>query len=373
MCSASAHPPDSIPSLDGIRALSVLLVILAHSGYGHVVPGGLGVTIFFFLSGYLITTLLLAEHVHTTTISIGRFYVRRMLRLLPPLLLTLLLAYTLVGLGILSGGMTVAGLASQIFYFANYYSIFFDPGMTFPSGTGVIWSLAVEEHFYVLYPIALLYLLNRRLPVRTISLLLVATCVIVLVWRVYLVEIVGVSELRTYYASDTRIDSIIYGCLLGIIAKPGRGSQQMARLGMAHWLLLLGSCMIVLITLAYKEPKFRETYRYSLQGLALLPIFYCAIRFSRHPMFIFLNWSIMKRIGVYSYAMYLIHHVVIIALRENVPWFSTSPIALSLGALTLSVVYAALLDRYVEPYFRRMRSGWRGSDATLAHLERRAT
>ena len=82
-----------IPSLDGIRAISVLIVVLGHSGLEDVVPGGLGVTIFFFLSGYLITTLMLTEYERTGGINILNFYTRRAFRLMPPLLVTLAIAY----------------------------------------------------------------------------------------------------------------------------------------------------------------------------------------------------------------------------------------------------------------------------------------
>src|SRR5262249_32843144 len=94
-----------IPSLDGLRAISISIVLVSHAGYGSVVPGGLGVTIFFFLSGYLITTLLMDERERFHRIDIGKFYLRRMFRLFPPLLLTLVIAYSLVLLGLLDGGI----------------------------------------------------------------------------------------------------------------------------------------------------------------------------------------------------------------------------------------------------------------------------
>jgi len=75
-----------IPSLDGLRAVSISIVLVSHAGYGNVVPGGLGVTIFFFLSGYLITTLLLDERKRSGRIDIGKFYIRRAFRLFPPLI-----------------------------------------------------------------------------------------------------------------------------------------------------------------------------------------------------------------------------------------------------------------------------------------------
>src|SRR5262245_57565060 len=165
MSETHSRYPQSVPSLDGIRAISVLLVVLAHSGF-DAVPGGLGVTIFFFLSGYLITTLMLAEYERSGRISIPMFYARRMLRLMPPLLITLALAYGLTYFGALPGGITAAGLAAQLLYFANYYSLFVDPGGTIPNGTGILWSLAVEEHFYIVYPLLMAWLLvNKVRPV----------------------------------------------------------------------------------------------------------------------------------------------------------------------------------------------------------------
>src|ERR1700688_5195959 len=88
-----------IPSLDGIRALAALMVFVAHAGLGDLVPGGFGVTIFFFLSGYLITTLLRIEHSEQGSISLGKFWLRRMLRILPPFYLVLASAL-LIGLAV---------------------------------------------------------------------------------------------------------------------------------------------------------------------------------------------------------------------------------------------------------------------------------
>jgi peptidoglycan/LPS O-acetylase OafA/YrhL len=115
MSEVHARHPESIPSLDGIRALSVLIVVLAHSGF-EIVPGGLGVTIFFFLSGYLITTLMLAEYERSGRLSIPKFYARRFFRLMPPLIITLAIAYSLTFSGLLPGGITAAGLAAQLLY-----------------------------------------------------------------------------------------------------------------------------------------------------------------------------------------------------------------------------------------------------------------
>src|SRR3954447_14498911 len=94
-----------IPSLDGIRAVSFAIVFVAHAGWGHIVPGGFGVTVFFFLSGYLITTLLRLEAEERGQIGMKQFYVRRVLRILPPFYTVLTLAALLTALGVLHGDL----------------------------------------------------------------------------------------------------------------------------------------------------------------------------------------------------------------------------------------------------------------------------
>jgi peptidoglycan/LPS O-acetylase OafA/YrhL len=175
---STRYPPESgaIPSLDGLRAISILIVLVSHAGYGSAVPGGLGVTIFFFLSGYLITTLLLDETERSGRINIGKFYLRRVFRLFPPLLVTLFIAYSLVALGLLDGGISWSGVLAQLFYFANYYGLFFDPGNTTAAGTGILWSLAVEEHFYMIYPTVLAGLLALGLSRLRIVVVLAIAC-----------------------------------------------------------------------------------------------------------------------------------------------------------------------------------------------------
>lgn len=354
----------SIPSLDGIRAISVLIVVLAHSGF-EVVPGGLGVTIFFFLSGYLITTLMLAENASNGRLSIPSFYARRIFRLMPPLLVTLAVAYSLTFLGVLPGGITASGLAAQLFYFANYYGIFFDLGNTTPAGTGILWSLAVEEHFYIFYPLLMTWLLANKTRPATIAALLGFACVVVLVWRLYLVQSPGFNPIRTYYASDTRIDSIIFGCVLAIVMNPMRDLGNAEGISRRHWAILAVATITLLGTLLYRTEAFREGARYSLQGLALMPFFYAAIRFSDRQPFRFLNAPLVQRIGVYSYAIYLIHYIVIALLAANGPAVYSSPYVMFPSALAISIAFAALLDRFVDPYFRRLRKGFRpGISAT---------
>jgi peptidoglycan/LPS O-acetylase OafA/YrhL len=349
-----------VPSLDGFRAISVLFVVVSHTTLGTLVPGGLGVTIFFFLSGYLITTLLLREHERTGKIDVLKFYARRVFRLMPPLFITLSIAYALTYAGLLPGGITGKGLMSQVLYFANYYGLFFDPGNTIPDGTGILWSLAVEEHFYIFYPLLIALLLRNDLQPRTIGIVLGIGCLVILAWRIHLVHSPDFFSDRTYYASDTRIDSIIYGCILALVKNPVRNPQGAATVSPAtispgHWAMLATALGVLLLTFLYRDIGFRETVRYSLQGIALMPVFYFAVHFSDHRLFRQLNSKWAMKLGIYSYAIYLIHLVVISLIAANAPAIVAKSFILFPSALLLSILYAAFIDRFVDRYFRRLR------------------
>jgi len=344
-----------------MRAISVLIVVLGHSGLQAVVPGGLGVTIFFFLSGYLISTLMLSEHERTGGLNILNFYARRVFRLMPPLVISLAIAYALTYFGLLAGAITSKGLAAQLLYFANYYGLFFDPGNTIPEGTGILWSLAVEEHFYIFYPLLMTLLLGSRLRPRTTGALLGIVCLAVLAWRFHLVQSPGFFPDRTYYASDTRIDSIVYGCILALVMNPARQPQRPGAMSMAQWAVFATAAAAMLLTLLYRDPTFRETTRYSIQGLALMPIFYFAVRFSDNRLFRWLNSPWAVTLGVYSYAIYLIHYVVIGFIDKNFPAIAAKSFILFPAALLISIAYAAAVEHFVEPYFKQLRRKFRSA------------
>jgi peptidoglycan/LPS O-acetylase OafA/YrhL len=344
-----------------LRAVSILIVLVSHAGYGSVVPGGLGVTIFFFLSGYLITTLLLDETERSGRINIEKFYLRRVFRLFPPLLITLVIAYSLVAFGLLDGGISWAGVLAQLLYFANYYGLFFDSGNTVAAGTGILWSLAVEEHFYMIYPAVLAGLLALGLSRQRIVVILSIACLAVLAWRMYLAGLPNFLTERTYYSSDTRVDSIVFGCLLALAANPKSAKPDSSNpfLEQTSAMLLVTAAIVMLMTVAWRNTYFRETFRYSLQGLALMPIFYFAIKCAKRFPFTLLNRHWVARIGVYSYAMYLIHYIVINVIEKNAPWLAASKPLLVLVTFAIATLYAAILDIYVDGYFRQLRKKFR--------------
>jgi peptidoglycan/LPS O-acetylase OafA/YrhL len=273
----------------------------------------------------------------------------------------LVIAYSLVALGLLDGGMSPAGILAQLLYFANYYGLFFDPGNTTAAGTGILWSLAVEEHFYMIYPALLAGLLALGFSRPRIVVVLGIACLAVLAWRLYLASLPNFATERTYYSSDTRIDSIIFGCLLALTvnpksAKPGTSNPFLEP---ASAMLLATAAIVMAITIVWRDVYFRETFRYSLQGLALMPVFYYAIKCAKHFPFTLLNQRWVAKIGVYSYAMYLIHHIIINVIDKDAPWLATRKPLLVLATFVIATLYAAILDIYVDGYFRRLRKRFR--------------
>lgn len=345
-----------IPSLNGFRALSILIVILSHSGFGDQVPGGFGVTIFFFLSGYLITTLLMQESNRNATINIKHFYLRRFFRLAPALIVTILIAYALVLLGFLSGGATLTGFLAQSFYFYNYYALFFEGYSKVPSGTSVLWSLAVEEHFYIMYPL-MFSLLLPRLEYRKIGLFFVFLCLVILSWRYYLTLNPLFNPDRTFYATDTRLDSILFGCILAVMKNPMIDKKNNGYLDKKDWIMLFVCFGLLLVSLVVRNVQFRESFRYSLQGIALMPIFYLGITKSQSLLYKILNLKLLNKLGELSYSVYLIHFIVInvILLFCSKLKLIAIPTVVFLITIFISIIYALIIDRFIEPYFRSLR------------------
>jgi peptidoglycan/LPS O-acetylase OafA/YrhL len=123
-----------------------------------------------------------------------------------------------------------------------------------------------------------------------------------------------------------------------------------------QWVTLAAAAGILLLTLLYRDATFRETIRYSLQGVALMPLFYFAIRFCDNQLFQLLNLPWIAQLGVYSYAIYLVHYVVIKAIATNAPAVAAKPFVVFPVSLLISIGYAAFIDRFVDPYFKRLRS-----------------
>jgi peptidoglycan/LPS O-acetylase OafA/YrhL len=340
-----------IPSLDGFRALAILLVFLAHAGLDRFVPGGFGVTIFFFLSGYLITTLLRREFERTQAINLKHFYLRRMLRIWPAFYFVLLSGAALTALQVLPGRTELIPTLAQLLHVANYYSIFFgSSGMT--AGTMVFWSLAVEEHFYLVFPFFCGLLLQCRLAARQRFMILLATCALVLAWRFYLVLVLDVSTDRTYFASDTRLDNLLFGCALALYGNPMLDGKP-RREALLKYLVVPIAVALLLCSFIFRSETFRETFRYTIQGVALFPVFVAAIAFPHWALFRWLNTGVLRFMGTISYSFYLVHFVAIAAVQTH--FGHTSKWVQGGISFVLSIVVAYAMYRFLELPLARMR------------------
>jgi len=342
---------DRVVGLDGLRAVAVSLVVAAHLGLSHIVPGGFGVTLFFFISGLLITRLLLAEWDAEGRIALGKFYIRRLLRLYP----ALVVAITLGGaLTVAFGGTIFVGeLVALLLYVFNYYGLFLEATIgsaDIAAPFGVFWSLSIEEQYYALYPMVVGRLAgNPRRFIRS----LVIVIVLVLVWRIAIASLHGNHlEERIYRSTDTRVDSILYGAVLALILN-GPAAVRWTRWA-SQWRILLLSIGVLIGCFVLRDPFFRNTVRYSLQGIALMPLV-TAICFSSRlaPITRALESRPAVLIGKWSYAMYLLHPIAIMVFEQSA--LRDMPVASAFGAFALTITAAYLTHHEVERRFVGLR------------------
>lgn len=328
-----------MPALDGMRAIAILVVMLSHTALGKVVPGGFGVTIFFFLSGFLITTLLRKENAQTGSVSLRNFYFKRTLRIFPPMYITIAAVAALTASGLLDRQLTAGGVAADLAFLTNYA-----PQIGVSGGVAIpLWSLDVEEHFYILFS-ALFAFVLCRMPARRAAAICAALASAILAIR--LVTVFGMGEIENvFYWSHTRIDSILWGSVLALWQNPAmeRGAW---RPKIAHVALAL---VVLALCLAVRAPEFRETMRYSLQGAALFVIFSFVLH-DRGVLARLLGSAPLRLVALLSYTLYLAHMPAIaIAEQWHLPLPALSGIALAFG-------YAALMYVAVEHPIARWRN-----------------
>lgn len=202
------------PELDGLRGISILLVYLHHIYYPLMPRGFFGVDIFFVLSGFLITSLLVQEWSREGSISLKDFYIRRVLRLMPALFLLILIIGGFALIFNKRPTETYQGIWLSLSYASNWLYAFgyFSPH----NPLGITWSLAIEEQFYLIWPLLFTLVLRFKLGRRWILYILTLLIALIPLHRNILEE-QGASIFRLYYASDTRADTLLIGCLVGLL------------------------------------------------------------------------------------------------------------------------------------------------------------
>jgi peptidoglycan/LPS O-acetylase OafA/YrhL len=262
------------------------------------------------------------EVAKTGRVSLTAFYLRRALRILPPfyIILVALTALSWVGLLHVDVPLQPLPLTAQMLHFSNYWITFRGWG-GIAAGTGVYWSLAVEEHFYLLFPAFFIALRRLDIGDRNKAMIFWAICALVLAWRCVLVFALHSSLDRTYLCSDTRIDSILFGCALATWRNPllAGGAPTGGAPTRGRKLLVVGAVGLLLVTFVVRSTAFRETFRYSLQGIALTPIFLAAVEHPDWAIFRALNWRPVRFLGALSYSLYLLHHGALVLVEDHLP------------------------------------------------------
>lgn len=340
------------PMLDGFRAIAVIAVMVYHLPSSPLPGGFLGVDFFFVLSGFLITALLFVEWEETGAISLRAFYARRALRLLPALLLLLLALWGAVLLfrGRFKTDFSLMTRATgfTLAYLSNWVSAFHLGD--WPSVMDHLWSLAVEEQFYLLWPILLWIMLrSKRSPKRLVMTSLVIALGTSACWRA-LLWYAHHDYARVYYATDTRADALALGCALGVLASGGRlPSGRIARVIGA-----IGACLLLLAVLLVRSETDTEVYGGHL--LAAVAAGACLIGIGGDPPE-FIKWVLgcfpIVWIGRVSYGLYLFHVPIFYTVRSFGGISSPVGAALSFGATFLC---AALSYHLFEQRALRLKS-----------------
>lgn len=372
MTAASHHA-----SLDGMRAIAVTLVVLFHagatSGRPGLFPGGfIGVSVFFTISGYLVTSILLRESAAAGwgagSIDVGRFWARRVKRLWPASLTVVAISVVLAST--YWNGMQASDAIAGIFGYTNWHVIWSGEAellRTIVGPLGPFWSLAIEEQFYVLLTVTFLACVRTSDPVRSI------TIVIVLGWFASLLAqlLIDGPQFRLEFSTLTRGSEILAGCGLAVLlhVRPDT-ADRFRRFSGPVGAIAIAAILIIAATNDYDPPwLLRGGYSaLSLVSAALVLALLVPNRVTSA-----LSWRPLAAVGVASYSIYLVHWPVILILTSDRVGFSGwGLVALKVAA---AGAVAAVVHVAIEQPLRRARvanrtvaSAWIGASLMVAML-----
>ncbi len=346
------------PALDGLRAIAVYLVLLFHAGMATVAGGFIGVDLFFVLSGFLVSQVVLAEMDTTGTLRLGQFYARRVKRLLPAAVVVVVATAVFFALitSVVRRLAYVGDAQSSLLYVANwrflaqqndYFAadVAHSPYLHF-------WSLAIEEQFYFVYPVLLLLLVRWArtrswvLPAGLAALLLLSLAA-QLYWMV-------ADPNHAYYGSDARLYQLLAGALAAVLMRAA-GAREVPR-----WAVPVGLALLLVLAsgLLGWTPGWRGI---AVTVAAVLLVAGASTAVERPQLLVrLLARPTPVYLGQISYATYLWHWPVLIGLRE---FIDVRPLVLAVIAGALSTGLAALSQQVLELPIRRAPQlrpfGWR--------------
>ena len=334
------------PALDGLRGVAVALVVVFHAALGPGVNGYIGVDVFFALSGFLITALLLREHDRAGRVNLGHFYLRRVLRLYPALVLVCLGAMAIAVVAHKLGEVGPAALAA-LAYVTNWWVYTGHPATLLEH----TWTLAIEEHYYLLWPAILVAGLSRRRLLRVAAGLAILLVVVLLTVR-------WPGDLDAVRGSYLRGAPIAWGSLLALVwgrlrprGEPAPGARPSRLLGVVGWALLLGLLWVGL-TPASLSGTWLQGPR-SLPGLISTLLVAVVVLGGTAPGV--LGWRPLVWLGQRSYGVYLYHFPVLSLLRHQVHVPADERVRVLVGVV-LTLVVAAVSYRIVEAPLLALKS-----------------
>ncbi|WP_127593342.1 acyltransferase family protein [Paenibacillus lautus] len=346
-----------MPGLDGLRALALIGVMGYHWNFGFAGGGFLGVSLFFVLSGYLITDILASQWHHQRRIDLKDFWIRRFRRLLPAMLLML---FFLVVWVTLFDRSRLAALRSEVLgavtYISNWQFIFqqqsyfesFGP----PSPLGHFWSLAVEEQFYLLWPLIMLAVL-KLFPRRGQLFTFIAAGAAISALAMAVIYQPGDDPSRVYYGTDTRAFGLLIGAGLAVVWPSWKLSTHVSRATRRRLNVTGAAAMLIILSMMWQVDRYDSflyqggMFLFSLAAAVLVAVLaHPGASISR-----LLSWKPLLWIGVRSYGIYLWHYPVMILTS---PASGTGDLSLPQVALQIaaSVLLAALSWKYVEEPIR---------------------
>ena len=330
-----------VAGLDGLRALAVMTVMAFHLGWSFVPGGAFGVSLFFTLSGYLITQVMLADHDRAGKVDLKRFWTRRLRRLVPGSIVCLI-AVTVVALfGLLEGDRLRGDLFAALGYSANWR--FATAGTTYaelfestPSPVLHFWSLAIEEQFYVIFPLLMVVLLrSRKLLVPTLALLTGASVAAMVLTS---------SRNLAYYGTHTRAAELLIGALLALVIPVSKQLSTALQKIVATLGVVAFVAFVYIATNAHTSDAW--LYQGGLSGFSLISSVLIIAVLVPGPLRLLMSSRPMVAIGRITYSLYLFHWPVFVVLNEDRMGFDG--VALSLTRIAVTVLFACLSAWLIE-------------------------